>query len=94
MRRRLRARAQASRSGGAADWRALPSLATAEQLGEVIQVSARTIHYWAGAGTIPTALRCGHVVRFHPPAVAAALGIDLPAFRVGEEGGDSNKNFV
>lgn len=60
--------------------RLLPSLATAEQIAQVFQVSSRTVHLWAAAETIPTALRCGKVVRFHPPAVAAALGINLPEF--------------
>jgi hypothetical protein len=60
----------------------LPPLATAEQLAKVIQVSSRTIHSWAETGTIPTALRCGKVVRFNPPAVAAALGIQLPEFGI------------
>lgn len=58
----------------------LPPLATAEQLAEVLQVSPRTIHNWAIDGTIPTAVRCGKVVRFHPPTVAKALGLDLPEF--------------
>ena len=58
----------------------LPSLATAEQIGTVLQVTPRTVLYWAAAGTIPTALRQGKIVRFHPPAVAAALELDLPEF--------------
>jgi hypothetical protein len=62
--------------------RVLPSLATAEQIAEAVQVTPRTVHYWAEAGTIPTALRQGKIVRFHPPAVAAALGIQLPEFGV------------
>lgn len=67
-------------SGGEAGVRVLPSLATAEQIAEVLQVTSRTVHLWAAAETIPTALRCGKVVRFNPPAVAAALGLDLPEF--------------
>lgn len=62
--------------------RVLPSLATAEQIAEVLQVSSRCVHLWAAAETIPTALRCGKVVRFNPPAVAAALGLNLPEFGV------------
>lgn len=69
-------------SGVEAGVRVLPSLATAEQIAEVLQVSSRTVHLWAAAETIPTALRCGKVVRFNPPAVAAALGINLPEFGV------------
>jgi len=61
--------------GGVGEIPVLPPLATAEQIAAVLQVSARTIHLWAEAGTIPTALRNGRVVRFNPPAVAAALGI-------------------
>lgn len=61
----------------------LPSLATAEQIAHVLQVSARTIHLWAAAGTIPVALRQGKVVRFHPPSVAESLGLDLPEFGSG-----------
>jgi hypothetical protein len=69
--------------------RVLPSLATAEQIAEVLQVSARTVHLWAAAETIPTALRQGKIVRFHPPAVAAALGINLPEFGTSIGGGCS-----
>jgi hypothetical protein len=69
-------------SGAVAGVRVLPSLATAEQIAEVLQVSSRTVHLWAAAETIPTALRCGKVVRFNPPAVATALGINLPEFGV------------
>ena len=58
----------------------MPALATAEQIAEVLQITSRTVHYWAAAGTIPRALSCGKVVRFHPPAVAAALGLNLPEF--------------
>lgn len=58
----------------------LPCLATAEQLGRVLQVSSRTIHLWAAAGKIPVALRQNKVVRFHPPSVASALGLTLPEF--------------
>lgn len=60
----------------------LPSLATAEQIAAVLQVTPRTILYWAERGTIPTALRKGKIVRFHPPSVAAALGLNLPEFGV------------
>jgi hypothetical protein len=69
-------------SGVEAGVRVLPSLATAEQIAEVLQVSSRTVHLWATAETIPTALRCGKVVRFNPPAVAAALGLNLPEFGI------------
>jgi len=74
-------------TGAGAEVRVLPSLATAEQIAEVLQVTGRTVHLWAAAETIPTALRCGKVVRFNPPAVAAALGINLPEFGVNNEGG-------
>jgi hypothetical protein len=67
-------------SGGTGEVRVLPSLATAEQIAEVLQITARTVHYWADREEIPTALRCGKIVRFHPPAVAAALGLNLPDF--------------
>ena len=67
-------------SGVEAGVRVLPSLATAEQIGNALQVTPRTVHYWADAGTIPTALRQGKVVRFNPPAVAVALGLNLPEF--------------
>lgn len=66
------------KTGGAGELIVLPTLATAEQLAAILQVSKRTIHVWAANETIPTALRCGKVVRFHPPAVAAALGLRLP----------------
>jgi len=68
----------------------LPALATAAQLARVLQVSARTVHLWADAGTIPVALRQGRVVRFHPPAVAMSLGLDLPEFGAGERGEKSS----
>ena len=58
----------------------LPPLATAEQIARVLQVTPRTVHYWADRGEIPTALRRGKVVRYHPPDVAAALGLVLPEF--------------
>lgn len=72
--------------GAAGSVGALPSLATATQIARVLQVSARTIHLWAEAGTVPVALRQGKVVRFHPPAVAEALGLDLPEFGKGGTG--------
>ena len=71
----------------------LPSLATAEQLAEVLQITPRTVHYWAADGTIPTAIRRGKVVRFHPPAVAAALGLNLPEFGTKGEGGSLETNL-
>ncbi len=67
-------------TGGVGGVRILPPLATAEQIAEVLQITARTVHYWAEREEIPTALRRGKVVRFHPPAVAAALGLNLPEF--------------
>lgn len=73
-------KSSSSVSGAGVSVRVLPSLATAEQIAEVLQVSSRTVHLWAAAETIPTALRCGKVVRFNPPAVGAALGINLPEF--------------
>lgn len=39
----------------------------------------RTIHYRTN-GIIPTAVRCGKVVRFHHPSAAKAHGLDLPEF--------------
>lgn len=51
-------------------------LVTAEEIGEPIGVTGRTVHNWAEAGKIPTALRIGKVVRFDPAAVAAALSIN------------------
>ena len=91
MRRRHRNSPQTStpHRGSVEEVRLLPTLATAEQIAEVIQVSPRTIHYWAEAGTIPTALRHGKVVRFHPPAVASALGICFPEFGVQTANGGS-----
>ena len=53
----------------------LPELATAEEIAAPLKVTARTIHSWASAGTIPVALRQGRIVRFSPPAVAKALGL-------------------
>lgn len=58
----------------------LPSMATAEQIAEILQVSSRTIHLWAAADIIPTALRQGKTVRFHPASVVFALGLSLPEF--------------
>lgn len=58
----------------------LPSLATAEQVAAVLQITSRTLHNWAVAGIVPVAIRRGKIVRFHPPAVAAALGLNLPEF--------------
>lgn len=77
-------------TGSGASSGVLPALATAAQLARVLQVSARTVHLWADAGTIPVALRQGRVVRFHPPAVAKSLGLDLPEFGAGERGAKSS----
>ena len=87
MRRSSRRHLKSSSPASVADegLRLLPSLATAEQIAEAIQVTPRTVHNWAVTGTIPTALRCGKVVRFNPPAVAVALGIKLPEFGVAAE---------
>lgn len=72
-------------SGAGVGVHVLPSLATAEQIAGVLQVSSRLIHLWAASGKIPTALRCGKVVRFSPLGVSAALGIKLPGFDVTNE---------
>lgn len=95
MRRRLRHFTKSSSpvSGVEAGVRVLPSLATAEQIAEVLQITPRTVHFWAAAETIPTALRCGKVVRFNPPAVAAALGLNLPEFGTNGEGGTPETNL-
>ncbi len=69
---------------GAKGWVTLPALATADQIGAALNVTARTVLYWGEAGTIPTALRCGRIVRFHPMAVARAHGITVPGFDVSE----------
>lgn len=53
----------------------LPLLATAAQIAEPLGITSRTITAWAAAGTIPIAFRRGKILRFHPPAVAAALGV-------------------
>ena len=79
-------------SGAGVEVRVLPSLATAEQIGNALQVTPRTVLYWAERGTIPTALRQGKVVRFHPPAVATALGLNLPEFGVKNGDGGSPPN--
>jgi hypothetical protein len=64
-------------SGGGATTAILPVLATAEEIAKPLQVTARTIHLWGAAGTIPVALRQGRTVRYSPSAVAQALGIDV-----------------
>ena len=89
MRRRFRTSKSTTppAKAGADDLRDLPALATAEQIAEALQVSARTVHMWAAAGTIPTALRQGRVVRLNPQAVAAALGIELPGLERTGDGG-------
>lgn len=51
-------------------------LSTAEEIGEPIGVTSRTILNWSVSKKIPTALRIGKVVRFDPAAVAAALGLN------------------
>ena len=56
---------------------ALPVLATSEQIASVLQVTSRTVLFWAERGLIPTAIRCGKIVRFHPPSVARALGMKI-----------------
>lgn len=56
----------------------LPALATPAQIAAALQVTARTVLYWSERGIIPTALRQGKIIRFHPPAVADALGITMP----------------
>jgi hypothetical protein len=62
----------------------LPSLATADQIGGVLQVSGRWVLKQEEKGVIRAALRVGKVVRFHPPDVAEALGLEyVPEFGVG-----------
>ena len=61
-------------------WSALPTLATPAQVARALQVSSRTVTGWCASGKLPVAFRCGKVLRLHPPAVAAALGFDLPEF--------------
>lgn len=58
----------------------LAALATAGQIAEVLQISARTVHNLAARGEIPVALRAGKIVRFCPMAVATALGLDASVF--------------
>jgi len=55
----------------------LPVLATAAEIARPLGVTSRTITAWAAAGTIPVALRHGKILRFHPPAVSAALGLTV-----------------
>ena len=82
------------KTGGVGEAIVLPALATAQELAAFLQVSKRTIHVWAANETIPTALRCGKVVRFHPPAVAVALGLRLPGLsHTGEMEVSSNTNL-
>lgn len=58
----------------------LPVLATAEQIAKPLGITSRTITAWAAANKIPVALRQGKILRFYPPAVAAALGLDMSGF--------------
>ncbi len=58
----------------------LPVLATAEQIAKPLGVTSRTITAWAASRKIPVALRHGKILRFYAPAVAAALGLDVPGF--------------
>jgi len=53
----------------------LPAFSTAAQIGDALQVTARTVLMWEAEGKIVAALRQGRVVRFCPIAVAKALGI-------------------
>jgi hypothetical protein len=55
-------------------------LATAEQISKPLQLTGRTVRMWATAGILPVALRRGKVLRFHPPSVAAALGLPAAEF--------------
>jgi len=58
----------------------LPVLATAEEIALPLGITSRTVTAWAAADKIPVALRAGKILRFYPPAVAAALGLDVPGF--------------
>lgn len=68
----------------------IPTLVTADEVAKPLGVTGRTVLNWAAAETIPTALRCGKIIRFHPPSVAAALGIRLPEFGGAEDSSPSN----
>lgn len=59
----------------------LPPLSTAEQIGDALQCSSRTILNWSKGPTpkIPVAFQVGKVIRFDPRQVALALGIPAPA---------------
>lgn len=46
---------------------------TADQIGELHQVSGRTVREWHRAGIIPAAVNIGRVIRFDPAEVEAAL---------------------
>lgn len=49
------------------------TLQSAETVGALLGVHARTIHNWARRGIIPTAIREGRTVRFDSEAVFEAL---------------------
>lgn len=53
----------------------LPTLSTATQIGDALQVTPRTVLEWEAQGKIPAAFRSGRTVRFNPESVVKALGI-------------------
>ena len=56
----------------------LRSLLTANQLGEYLSVSPKTIFQWSKQGRIPV-IRMGSALRFDPKAIATWLGTHTTA---------------
>lgn len=52
------------------------ALQTAAEIAEFLKVDARTIHYWADEGKIPTAFREGRTVRFDLDQVLESLNVN------------------
>ena len=46
---------------------------TANQIGEIHNVSGRTVREWHRAGKIPATVNIGRIIRFNPEEVEAAL---------------------
>ncbi len=72
----------------------LPVLATAAQIAKPLGLTSRTITAWASSNKLPVALRCGKVLRFYPPAVAAALGLTMSELGMVPQALPSTSNVV
>lgn len=64
------------RGGGAVDAEVAERLLTPEEVGELFQVSGRTVRDWFHAGKIPAEVAVGRIYRFSLRRVREALAAD------------------